>query len=68
MIADDAKEEERRTAEGVASILANIEAEVEAKIVVVETDVTTVGGSESTNEGADGQTVIASTGLPSEQA
>ena len=66
MIDDEAKEEESRATEGVASVLADIEVEVEAEIVVA--DVTTVGEGEAIDEGADGQTIIAFIDLPSEQA
>ena len=66
MIADEAKEEESRATEGVASVFADIEVEVEAKTVVA--DVTTVGEGEAIDEGADGQTIIAFIDLPSEQA
>ena len=66
MIVDEAKEEESRATEGVASVLADIEVEVEAETVVA--DVTTVGEGEAIDEGADGQTIIAFIDLPSEQA
>ena len=66
MIADEAKEEESRATEGVASVLADIEVEVEAETVVA--DVTTVGEGEAIDEGVDGQTIIAFIDLPSEQA
>ena len=66
MIADEAKEEESWATEGVASVLADIEVEVEAETVVA--DVTTVGEGEAIDEGADGQTIIAFIDLPSEQA
>ena len=66
MIADEAKEEESRATEGVASVLADIEVEVEAETVVAY--VTTVGEGEAIDEGADGQTIIAFIDLPSEQA
>ena len=64
MIADEAKEEESRATEGVASVLADIEAEVEAQTAAA--DVVTLGGGEATDEGADGQIVVASIDLPSE--
>lgn len=66
MIADEAKEEESRATEGVASVFADIEVEVEAKTVVA--DVTTVGEGEAIDEGANGQTIIAFIDLPLEQA
>lgn len=52
MIADEAKEEENRATEGVASVLADIEAEVEAETAT--TNVTAGGGGEAIDEGVDG--------------
>ena len=66
MIANEAKEEESRAIEGVASVLADIEAEVEAQTTAA--DVVTLGGGEATDEGADGQTAITFIDLPLEQA
>ena len=66
MIADEAKEEESRATEGVTSVLADIEVEVEVETVVA--DVTTVGEGGAIDEGADGQTIIAFIDLPLEQA
>ena len=48
MIADEAKKEERRAAE------------VEVETAVVGAEIATAGGGEATNEGVDGQTIIAS--------
>lgn len=66
MITNEAKEEERRATEGVTFVLVDIEAKVEAEIAA--TNVIATRRGEATDEGADGQTVIASTDLPSEQA
>lgn len=66
MITNKAKEEERRATEGVTFVLTDIEAKVEAEIAA--TNVIVTGRGEATDEGADGQTVIAFTDLPSEQA
>nr|POE57956.1 hypothetical protein CFP56_38319 [Quercus suber] len=52
MIADEAKEEENRATEGVASILVDIEAEVEAETDT--TNVTAGGGGEAIDEDVDG--------------
>ena len=60
MIVDEAKDEERRAAEEVAFVLVDIEAEVEVETAAIR-------GGEATNEGVDGQTVIAFTNHPSEQ-
>ena len=68
IIVDEAKEEERWAAEEVASVLADIEAEVEVETAAVGVEIATAGGGEATNEGVDGQTVIAFTNHPSEQA
>ena len=65
MIADETKEEERQATEEVAYVLTNIEVEIE--IATVEAEITAAGGGEATNEGVDGQTVIAFTNHPSEQ-
>ena len=65
IIVDEAKEEERRAAKEVASVLADIEVEVEIAAIGVE--IATAGRGEATNEGV-GQTVIAFTNHPSEQA
>nr|POE85027.1 hypothetical protein CFP56_52987 [Quercus suber] len=43
MIADESKEEERRDAKGVASVLADIEAKVEAKTIAAKTVVVAAG-------------------------
>ena len=61
MIVDEAKDEERRVAEEVAFVLVDIEAKVK-----VETDA--VRGGEATNEGVDGQTIVASIDHPPKQA
>ena len=68
MIVDETKEEERQVAEEVAYVLTNIEVEVEIEIATVEAKIAAAGGGEATNEGVDGQTVIAFTNHPSEQA
>ena len=65
MIVDETKEEERQVAEEVAYVLTNIEVEIE--IATVEAKIAAAGGGEATNEGVDGQTVIAFTNHPSEQ-
>ena len=68
MIANEAKKEQRRAAEEVASILPNIEDEVEVETVAIGVEIAVAGGGDATDEDADGQTVIASTDLPSKQA
>ena len=65
MIADETKEEERQAAEEVAYVLTNIEVEVE--IATVGAEIATARGGKATNEGDDGQTVIAFTNHPSKQ-
>ena len=69
MIVDETKEEERQVAEEVAYVITNIEVEVEVEIEIatVEAEIAAAGGGEATNEGVDGQTVIAFTNHPSEQ-
>ena len=61
MIVDEAKEEERRAAEEAAFVLVDIKAEVEVEIAAIR-------GGEATNEGVDGQTVVASIDHPPKQA
>ena len=61
MIVDEAKDEERRVAEKVAFVLVDIEAEVEVETAAIR-------GGEATNEGVDGQTVVASIDHPPKQA
>ena len=61
MIVDEAKDEESRAAEEVAFVLVDIEAEVEVETVAIR-------GGEATNEGVDGQTVVATIDHPPKQA
>ena len=61
MIVDEAKDEERRVAEEVAFVLVDIKAEVEVETAAIR-------GGEATNEGVDGQTVVASIDHPPKQA
>ena len=61
MIVDEAKDEERRVAKEVAFVLVDIKAEVEVEIAAIR-------GGEATNEGVDGQTVVASIDHPPKQA
>lgn len=68
MIVDEAKEEERRATEEVASVLANIEAEVVVETTAVGVQIAAAKGGEATNKGVDGQTVTAPTNHPLEQA
>ena len=63
MIADEAKEKERRAAEEVASVLA----EVEVENAVVGAEIVAAKGGEATNQGVDGQTITAPSNHPSEQ-
>ena len=67
MIADEAKEEERQAVEEVASVLADIETEVGVETTIIGAEIAATEGGEATDEGADGQTVIAPTDHPSKQ-
>jgi len=67
MIADEAKEEERRAIEEVVSILADIEIEVGVEIADIGAKIAAIKRGEVTDEGADGQTVTAPTDYSSEQ-
>ena len=67
MIADEAKEEERQAVEEVASVLADIKTEVGVETTIIGAEIAATEGGEATDEGADGQTVIAPTDHPSKQ-
>ena len=66
MIVDEAKEQERRAAEEVAYVLADIETEVGIETAAVRAEITTAEGGEATSDGVDEQTVIAPTDHPSD--
>ena len=69
MIADEAQEEERLVAEEFASVLTEIETEVEVKTTAVGEEVAAiVREGDATDEGVDGQTITTSTDYPSGQA
>nr|POE83901.1 hypothetical protein CFP56_10542 [Quercus suber] len=68
MIADEAKEEERRAAEEVSSVLADIETEVVVKTTIVGAEIVATEGGEATGDGVDEQTIIAPTDNPSKHA
>ena len=61
MVANEAKEEERRAAKEVASILTNIETEVGIEVAAIGAEITVAKGGEATSDGVDEQTVIAPT-------
>ena len=68
MIANEAKEKERRATEEVSSILADIEAKVGVETATVGADIVTTERGEATNKGVNEQTVIAPIDHPLEQA
>nr|POE70374.1 hypothetical protein CFP56_52613 [Quercus suber] len=69
MIADEAQEEEKRAVEKVASVLVEIETEVEVETTAVGVEAVAVTEEgDATNEGVNGQTVTASRNHPSGQA
>ena len=61
MIANKAKEKERRATEEVASFLAYIEIEVGIETAVVGAKITAAERGKATSDGVDEQTVIAPT-------
>ena len=67
MIIDEAKEEQRQATEEIASILVDIETKVGVEIVAIKAEIAAAEGGEDTNEGTDGQTIIALIDHPSEQ-